>query len=275
MADDIIEIKPGLGPITLNVRALLRRLGEKRGKDPVTEVAARFLQLFRDHGIAIPQIPRLISEVKLESLRSTDTLLPALTTDVLEKAATLFGVRYEWLEGVDDRIYERSFCYKQPEIFFEHLASITAPENGFTVHALTSANMLNGRDSSRQSLALVLVERIQNLGENEITRYHVYGDEWDWAHTSCRIQLKAIARVVFQIHLRPTPIHRVQQSDLQAILEGKTVPHEAVQGCLLTRPSLEDFALSSQESIQAKETEELPKVLDYINSNNLERLAFG
>ena len=45
MSDDIIEIKPGIGPFKLNVVALVRRLSGKGKKDPVTVVAERFLQL--------------------------------------------------------------------------------------------------------------------------------------------------------------------------------------------------------------------------------------
>ena len=45
MGDDIIEIKLGIGPFTLNVRALVRRLREKGKSDPVAVVAQRFLQL--------------------------------------------------------------------------------------------------------------------------------------------------------------------------------------------------------------------------------------
>ena len=38
-------------------------------------------------------------------------------------------------------------------------------------------------------------------------------------------------------------------------------------------PSLEDYGLSPEESRQAKEVEELPFVLNYIEKNNLEAVA--
>jgi hypothetical protein len=50
MDDDIIEIKPTLGPFALNIRALGRRLGIQGKSDPVVLVAERFLRLFLDHG---------------------------------------------------------------------------------------------------------------------------------------------------------------------------------------------------------------------------------
>lgn len=273
MGDDIFEIKPGIGPFKLNVRALLRRLGEKGKNDPVAVVAQRFLQLFQDHGVAITQIPRLIPQLTLEKLRSTESLLPALTSDVLECAATIFGVKLSWLEGVDDRIYETLYCYKQPHVFFENFANLNLLEYGFAVRALSTTKALDGRNDRTQQLALVLVEKVQDLGSEEITRYRVYGDAWDWSHPPCRIQLKAMARLIFQVSHRPVPLHQVKQDLLQAIIDGKSVPHTALQGCLLTNPSLEDFALSRGESAKSKEANELPQVLDYIRNHELENVA--
>ena len=269
MDDDIIEIKPTLGPFTVNIRALVRRLGIQGKSDPVVLVAERFLRLFLEHGIPKAQIPRLIPQLTLEKLRTTESLLPALSTQVLESAATIFGGRLSWLEGADDRIYERLSCYKQPQIFFDLLTALNIPLNGFAVRALATTKALDCRNDRTQQLALVLVEKVQDFGSEEIVRYHVYGDAWDWSHPPCRIQLKAMVRLIFHTSHRPVPLHQVKPAILRAIIEGKCVPHAALHGCLLTSPSLEDFALSREESVQAKETDELPAVLDYICEHDL------
>ena len=57
MGDDIIEIKPGVPGLKLNVRALLRHFAKKAETDPVSAVAYRFLYLFQEHGVAGTQIP--------------------------------------------------------------------------------------------------------------------------------------------------------------------------------------------------------------------------
>jgi hypothetical protein len=273
MGKDIIEIKPGFGGVALDVRALMRQLGKKDNHDPVTVVAQRFLQLFLDHGVAISQIPRMVPQLTLDKLRSTEALLPSLTPEVIESASILFGVRLSWLEGVDDRIYEALFCSNQPDLFFEDLAALKLPANRFAVRALSCTKKLDGRNDRWQPLALVLVEKVQDLGSEEINRYRVYGDGWDWSHPPCRLQLKAIARLFSQTYQRPIPLHQVKPEMLQAIIDGKCVPHIALQGCLMTNPSLEDFALSSGESVKYKEADELPAVLDYIRDNELEKLA--
>jgi hypothetical protein len=269
MGDDIIEIKPGIGPFKLNVVALVRRLREMGKNDPVAVVAQRFLDLFQKHGVAIPQIPRLIPQLTLDKLRSVDSLLPALTNDVLESAAMLFGVRRPWLEGVDDRIYETLTCYKQPHIFFEEYASLALPANGFAVRALSTLKALDRRNTRLQQLALVFVEKVQDLDCEEINRYRVFCEEWDWSYPPSRIQLKAMARLAFLNYRKPIPLYQVKPAILQQIINGECVPHSALQGCLLTNPSLEDFALSTKESVQAKEVDELPTVLDYINQQGL------
>lgn len=273
MSEEIFEIKPGFGGISVNVRALLRRFGKKDPHDPVTVVAQRFLQLFVDHGVTVTQIPRLIPNISLDKLKSTDALLPALTSDVLESAAALFGVSLSWLEGVDDCIYEPLFCYKQPHLFFEELAALKMPSSGFAVRALTATKVLDARNDWTQQLALVLVEKAKDLGSDEIPRYRIFGEEWDWSHPPSRLQLKAMARLFFTIYHRPVPVHLVKPEKLQAIIDGNCVPHDILQGCLLTNPSLEDFALASGEIAQAKETDELPAVLDYIRNNGLDELA--
>jgi hypothetical protein len=271
VGDTILKLE--IGPITLDVDALMCWLLVKSKNDLMASVAFRFLQLFKDHGVAISQIPRLIPQLTLEHLRSIESLLPVLSCDVVESAATHFGARRAWLEGVDDRIYPPSTCYSDPQGFFNDVARLNMPANGFAVRALTSSKSLNCKNDREQPVALVLVEKIKDFGSEEIVRYRPYGDSWDWSHQASRIQLKAMARVICQIYQKPVPLHQINQKDLRAIIDGKHVPHVALQGCLLTNPSLEDFALSNEESAVSREATELHKVVDYIRQHDLETVA--
>jgi hypothetical protein len=273
MTDEIIEIKPGIGPFKLNIVALVRRLREMGKNDPVVVVAQRFLELFQAHGVSIPQIPRLLPKLTLDKLRNVDSLLPTLTNDIIDDTVKLFGVRRQWLDGVDDRIYETLTCYKQPHIFFEEYSSLILPDNGFAVRVLSTSKALNRRHERFQQLALVFVEKAQDLDGEEVNRYKIFCEAWDWSYPPSRIQLKAMARIAFLKFQKPIPIFQVKPAALKLITDGKYIPHQALQGCLLTNPSLEDYALSSKESVVAKEIEELPDVLDYIDRLGLSRLA--
>ena len=82
-----------------------------------------------------------------------------------------------------------------------------------------------------------------------------------------------MARVMDRVFRLPTPTFKVNQRELEAVRSGKRVPRDLVNRCLMTDPSLEDYACSAEEIRAAKETEELPTVLNYIEQSGLERHA--
>lgn len=262
-------------PVSFNVNKFWQSFTGKTKSNPVNVVAQRFLQVFHDHGLQAAQIPRLLPQIKLDDLKSEEVLLAALTPAVLDQAAHLFGIRTAWLEGVDDDIYERLSCYKQPEVFFENLALLNRDENDFDdfyVQTLVTTKQLDKNDPSQQLLVVIVVEKIAELGDQRVYRYHVYGDGWDWGYYPTRIQLKAMARLLCQKFGKTMSIYTTKLADLENIREGKQIPRSYLGGCLLSEPSLEDFALSSDESRVAKEVDELPEVLRYLEEHNLESL---
>lgn len=261
--------------VSSNVNKLWQSFTGKTKSNSVNVVAQRFLQAFHDHGLQPAQIPRLLSKIKLDDLKSEEALLAVLTPDVLDQTACLFGIRTAWLEGVDDTIYEGLSCYKQPERFFEHLASLKRDESDFDyfyVQTLTTKKQLDMNDPNQQLLVVIVVEKIAELGDQRVYRYHVYGDGWDWGYWPTRIQLKAIARLLYNKFGKTMPLYTAKLADLENIREGRQIPRSCLRGCLISTPSLEDFALSPEESRIAKEIDELPEVLKYIEEHNLERL---
>ena len=60
----------------------------------------------------------------MDDLKSDEALLRRLNPELLDEAASLFGVRVEWLEGEDNRIYACFSNYKDPQKFFELFNSI-------------------------------------------------------------------------------------------------------------------------------------------------------
>lgn len=264
-------------PASFNVNKLWQSFSRKTKSNPVNIVAQRFLQVFHDHGVQTTQIPRLLPAIKLDDLKSEDALLAMLTHDVLDQIARMFGIRVEWLEGVDDEIYEYLACYKSPEIILEHLAQIVGGGNvglRFPLRVLSTTKKLDCNDDSQQLLAPVIFEKITDLGEEEIYRYHIYRDEFDWGYFPTRIELKAIARIVDKKLHTPVPLFVITEKEMRGVLDGKRVPANLFRGALLTNPSLEDFALTKAESAVAKEVEEIPSVLQYIEEYNLQKFTF-
>ena len=67
----LIEFKPGIYGLKLNVLELIRRIIERKSSNPAEIVAQRFLQIFQDHGVAPTQILRVIPKLRSRNYRIT------------------------------------------------------------------------------------------------------------------------------------------------------------------------------------------------------------
>jgi hypothetical protein len=272
--EDIVEIKPSFGPFTFNLRALWRRLINKPEIDHVSIVAKRFIKIFEEHGVTTSQIPRLIPEITLDKLQSSTTLLPALTSDVLEKTANLFKIRRAWLEGLGNQIYDCLWCYKDPERFFQELATLKIERLNYSIMAFCCTQTLDKNNKLRQPIVIVFAEKLTDLDGEEIYRYRIFDDGWHWDYWKCRIQLKAMARVVYQVLHVCIPLYLLESETLFEIESGHHVPRAWLKSHRrLHDISLEDFGLSPDESAVSAESEELPHVLEYIKAHKLEKIA--
>lgn len=261
--------------ISSNANKLWQSITGKTKVNPVNVVAQRFIQAFHDHGVQPSQIPRLTPQIKLDDLQSEASLLAVLTPELLDKTAKFFGISLKWLEGASDKIYEYQMCYKQPEIFFELFSAIQGrmqiDDIGIPFRVLVASKKLDRSSNTYQPLVPVLVEKIAQLGDEPIYRYVIFNDGFDWSHQPARIQLKAMARMAYTCGRTVTPLLVVKPEVLERILEREMVPHDYLQGGLVSDPSLEDFAMPAGSPI-AKEVAELPCVLEYIEEHHLNEL---
>lgn len=252
-------------------------LGNDKTRD-VSIVAKRIVEAFNQHGIEITQIPRIFPALTLDNLATPEKLLSAITPEIIDSVAQLFGIRSQWLEGVDDEIYEYLSTYKAPEELLKRLSELRYPPGerlSFPLRVLTTHKHLDRAADEYQVLAPVLVEPIAELGEETIYRYHVYRDGFDWNHATSRIELKAIARIIFTKLHTPVPLFVVSRQDMENVLEGKTVPRDLFDGALITDPSLEDYAIPANGSCVAKETHEFSEVAAYIERLGLADFQFA
>lgn len=257
------------------MKLLLRH--SERISNSANIAAQHFLWALSDHGVASSQIPRLIPEIKSADLQTESSLLAVLTPDLLEKTAKFFGVNLKWLEGMSDKIYEYQSCYKQPEVFLELFSAIQSrkwlDDIGIPFRVLTCSKDLDRSSNRYQPLVPVLVEKIADLGDQPIYRYIIFNDGFDWNHEPARIQLKAMARMVY-IHCKTViPLLVVKPALLNRILDRELIPHQFLHHGLVSNPSLEDFALSAESTI-AKEVDEFPQVMEYIKEHHLDELFF-
>lgn len=251
-------------------------LGSENAKD-VNIVAKRIVEAFNKHGVETTQIPRIFPALTLDNLATPGKLLSVVTPQIIDSVAQLFGIRSQWLEGVDDEVYEYLGTYKAPVELLKRLNELRYPRGervNFPLRVLTTHRHLDRSADEYQVLAPILVEPIAELGDETIYRYHVYRDGFDWNHTTSRIELKAIARIIFTKLHTPVPLFVVSPQDMDEVLEGRTVPRDLIDGALITDPSLEDYAIPANGSCVAKETEEFPEVAAYIERLNLADVQF-
>ena len=230
-------------------------------------VLKRFRQLFKDHGVEETQIPRVFQEITLDDLKSDDSLLKKLTTDFIDEVAQYFNVRVEWLEGIDNVIYRHRSCYKRPQLFFKFLNEIKYDEWDFPFRVITPEKSFDRHDDHYQPFTLLFVEKIGEIGEENIYRYFL-DTGWAWDHYTCRIQLKAMAMLYWQKARHPITLHTVPRDVYFQIEDAEQIPHHYL-GALLSDPSIEDYIITEDESRVSKEADELPVVIDYIKENNL------
>lgn len=261
--------------ISQTVRKLL---GQTSGK-PVSLAAERVLQVFREHGVEAAQISRLLPQIGLDDLHTPEKLLAILTPNLIDQIATLFGVRSQWLEGCDDRIYDYLATYKEPQRLLDHLRALwQLPAWKNEVHTplriLTTTKCLDYRDDRRYELAPVLLEPIASLGDETIYRYHIYQDGFSWDHTPARLELKAIGRTVWNALEKRIPLYLVSPKEMDEVLEGRCIPRSLLHSGYLPAPSFEDYFLDNTQSVAAREADELPAVFDYMVRTRLNGYDF-
>ncbi|WP_047535710.1 hypothetical protein [Shewanella sp. ZOR0012] len=95
-------------------------------KQPEPETpASRFLALFNAHGVKASQIPDFFGHcLSIADCHSAESLTKVLTSDLMEKAAQLFGINRDWLDCASDVVYEPHSFYKNPQGFDAYLKSI-------------------------------------------------------------------------------------------------------------------------------------------------------
>ena len=108
------------------------------------------------------------------------------------------------------------------------------------------------------------------LDDRPIFRYRAFNDEWDWSYAPARIQVKAMVRLVSTTLRVPVPLYVIKPDDMKALYNSTIIPHQLIGNRWTSEPSLEDYAISN--SYVGKEQDELPKVMEYIEENQLNNL---
>lgn len=263
MGDEVFQLKPTIYGIGIDLRALTR-WWKSRSCQKDADIVSRFLQVFEGHGLQPGHIPRLFPALRYSDLANEHALISALTPELVDAVGKLFGVRPEWIVGIDEHKYETEYCYKCPQRLFDVMATLIEPPS-LPLLAISTVKFLDKNALAPQRIELLAVEKAATVGDMDVYRYRPFADGWEWTYAGCRIQLKAMVRALS----RPVPLYKVTMEEMEAFYSGKIFPHSLVPRPRITNPSLEDYVLSSNESHVSKESDELPLVLQYLAGGNL------
>lgn len=152
--------------------------------------ASRFLALFDAHGVKPSQIPDLFGHgLSIADCHCAESLTKVLTSDLMEKAAQLFGINRDWLDCASDVVYEPHSFYKNPQGFDAYLKSI-ALESHLPLRATLYMPTNNSLFYPDDSGVLVISVPVGEVNQRTIYRFELvhYSCVWYW---HCRGYLAA------------------------------------------------------------------------------------
>jgi len=122
----------------------IQKLSGNKKAVEADSIPNRFIRLFEKHGVHRNQIPRFFGHgLSLADVANSDVLLAKLTPEILQAVSELFAVRMEWIECVDNQIYQTHNFYKRPEDynetgFSEDIINLGILTNGCTILEIIS-----------------------------------------------------------------------------------------------------------------------------------------
>lgn len=223
----------GLGDILTGLK-ILEKFGKYWGlirkARPVQSetVASRFIRLFESYGVHRNQIPRFFSHgLTVKDVQDDVSLLSKLDEEILNDACKLFGVRREWLDGAETRVYDGHDFYKWPERVAGFLKSLKDNNPDGQLDGVIVAPTEGGDDA-----LIVLSEVVGFVGEKEIYRYHLCNN-WCFDYWKSRAYLTAFVAIAWKHGVSIRGVH-MPKVDVKRFAYGES---------LLVSPS-NDFFIS-------------------------------
>ena len=166
---------------------LIQKLSGNKKAVEADLIPNRFIHLFEKHGVHRNQITRFFGHgLSLADFANSDVLLAKLTPEILFAASELFAVRMEWLECVDNQIYKIHNFYKHPEDYAEYLAKLVDGRD----HQIFAKVVVSTYKRREEDALLILEEHIGEIGDFDVTRYHLCG-AWVTKYWKSRADLTA------------------------------------------------------------------------------------
>jgi hypothetical protein len=248
----------------LSVPFFYRRNSQKNHS---SEVVARFLYLFKAHGIERTQIPRFLGDergISVADVSTDERLLHVLNEEILNAACDRFGVRRSWLDGADKQIYDLLYHYKDlPEyVGFIKLQTEKHSDQSCLLNAYKPVHTSADLFKSCPDISLVFSEPIAEIDQQTIYRYYPFYGPFPWSHTPARFNLYAFFTLAFATSGLVLKGYDVSPKIISELAEGKKIP-EAIKTGGIWHP--DDYAFSSISHNMPMDSREIEEFWNYIN----------
>jgi hypothetical protein len=143
-------------------------------------------------------------------LQTDQALMPVLSDELLDSAASLFAIRREWLDGASDQLYPLHDFYKRPEAFVEFIESLRGQE---TV-SLRGVVLSSTSERHEETALVVLEQEVGAVGDQAIHRYYICHN-WFFDYWKSRAYLAACVASAWKRHVnligREVPIDFIRK----------------------------------------------------------------
>lgn len=163
----------------------------------------RFLHVFEVHGVSAADIPTVLtgSSIRRSDLMHHDSLVDALTDDVLGRMSELFGVNEQWLKGSATQVVSPAAWYKNigyvasrithRTLKGERVRVLFVTRKGSYVDVDEHMRVLETADDDAKNLfpVGVVLEVTKTVNTKSIKTLEVFRSE-RWNYSRCRNHLK-------------------------------------------------------------------------------------
>ena len=237
----------------------------------------RIFKLFELHDINEEEIPLLLNEwfdvTYYDVLTDKDNFQRKVTKEMIDFLALNFGVDKQWLYGNSVNLYKEEYgFYKNVKNFGNYIGEKKHKIENFYI--LTESIPDRKKDEKNDSNYIYIVVQYLKFNypetDKNVYSYELFHESCRWGYWKCRYNFKSFLLYLHKYHKVGLPFYRGYAiPDISKIIykfnKGEIDFEELITNRQIWYP--EDYILTDKQSVQAKETDELEKILKEINQD--------
>lgn len=256
----------------INVKVELNSIESEKQLEKT--VVKKIINIFESHDVHLNEIPRVVPlkfGITLSVINDSSKFLEKITPEFIDWVSGFFGVRREYIEKDENRIYITIDYYKNERRFLDLIKSLVKDNKEFEIYAFKNVKDLDRQVSDKYSQFVNLAIRVKIFDEDGLVIYKTIPTStlWYWGYAKCRYQLKSIIRVLnnnVNVYFKG---YNLGSDFIEALSQGKMFYKELVIPCTINWHP-DDYSFRSSESAVAKEVDEIEEVVQYMKDYKYE-----